>query len=147
MKFRTLVQQERGLNATGLVVPDAVVAALGVGKRAPVVVTVNGYSYRFTIMAMGGEAKLPLAQEHLAAAGVTGGQEVEVDLVLDTAPRKVSVPEDPAAALGAAGVEAVFARLAFTHRKEHVRAIEEAKTAETRARRIARAVETVQAKA
>ena len=80
MKFRTLVQQERGLNATGLVVPDAVVAALGGGKRAPVVVTVNGYSYRFTIMVMGGEAKLPLAQEHRAAAGLTGGQEVEVEL-------------------------------------------------------------------
>lgn len=147
MKFRTLVQQARGLNATGLVVPDAVVAALGGGKRAPVVVTVNGYSYRSTIMVMGGEAKLPLAQEHRAAAGVTGGQEVEVDLVLDTAPREVSVPEDLAAALGAAGVEETFAKLSFTHRKEHVRAIEAAKTAETRARRIGKAVEMVQSKA
>jgi uncharacterized protein YdeI (YjbR/CyaY-like superfamily) len=128
------------------VVPDDVVAALGGGKRAPVMVTVNGYSYRSTIMVMGGIAKLPLAQEHRAAAGVEGGQEVEVDLVLDTAPREVAVPEDFAAALRAAGAEEAFARLAFTHRKEHVRAIEDAKTAETRGRRIAKAVETVQAK-
>jgi hypothetical protein len=147
MKFRTVVQQERGLNATGLVVPDEVVAALGGGKRAPVVVTVNGHAYRSTLMMMGGAAKLPLAQEHRAAAGVTGGQEVEVDLVLDTAPREAAVPEDFAAALRAAGVEAAFGKLAFSHRKEHVRAIEEAKTAETRARRIAKAVQMMQTKA
>jgi Bacteriocin-protection, YdeI or OmpD-Associated/Domain of unknown function (DUF1905) len=145
MKFRTVVQTERGLNATGLVVPEEVVAALG--KRAPVVVTLNGYSYRSTIMVMGGEAKLPLALVHRTAAGVEGGQEVEVEAVPDTAPREVVVPEDLAAALRAAGVEAVFAGLAFTHRKEHVRAVEEAKTAETRARRIAKAVEMVQGKA
>lgn len=59
MKFRTLVQQERGLNATGLVVPDDVVAALGGGRRAAVVVTVNGYSYRSTIMVMGARRNCP----------------------------------------------------------------------------------------
>jgi uncharacterized protein YdeI (YjbR/CyaY-like superfamily) len=77
---------------------------------------------------------------------VEGGQEVEVEIVLDTAPREVVVPEDFAAALRAARAEERFAGLAFTHRKEHVRAIEEAKTAETRARRIAKAVELVRAK-
>lgn len=140
MKFRTLVQQERRLNATGLVVPDDVVAALGGGRRAAVVVTVNGYSYRSTIMVMGGEAKLPLAQEHRAKAGVEGGQEVEVELILDTAPREVAVPEDFAAALRAAGVEKAFAELSFTYRKDHVRAIEDLKTPETRARRITASV-------
>ena len=64
---------ERGLNATGLVVPDDVVTALGGGKRAPVVVTLGGYSYCSTIMVMRGEAKLPLEQAHRAAAGVEGG--------------------------------------------------------------------------
>ena len=92
MKFRTVVQMEGGLNATGLVVPEDVVAVLG--KRAPVVVTVNGYSYRSTIMVMGGQAKLPLALVHRTAAGVEGGQEVEVEVVADTAPREVVVPED-----------------------------------------------------
>ena len=143
MKFMTVVEQEPGTRATGLVVPEAVVEGLGGGKRAPVVVTLAGYSYRSTLFFMGGQFKLPLAQEHRAAAGVVAGQAVEVELVLDLAPREVAVPEDLAAALRAAGLEARFASLAYTHRKEHVRAVEEAKAAETRARRIAKAVEMV----
>ena len=147
MKFVTLVAQEPGMNATGLPVPQAVVAALGGGKRAAVVVTLAGYSYRSTLFFMGGAFKLLMAQEHRAAAGVAAGQTVEVELVLDTAPREVAVPEDLAAALRAAGLEARFAGLAYTHRKEHVRAVEDAKTAETRARRVAKAVAMVRGKA
>lgn len=146
MKFMTIVQQEPGMNATGLIVPEAVVDALGGGRRAPVVVTLAGYSYRSTLFVMGGQFKLPLAQEHRAAAGVVAGQEVEVELVRDLAPREVAVPEDLAAALQAAGLWEAFGRLAFTHRKEHARAVEEAKAAETRARRVAKAVDMVRGK-
>jgi hypothetical protein len=143
MRFISEVRQEPGINATGLVVPETVVAALGGGKRAKVVVTLNGYSYRSTFFFMGGAFKLPLAQEHRAAAEVQAGQMVEVEVTLDTAPREVAVPEDMALALHAAGLAARFSGLSYSHRKEHVRAVEEAKTAETRARRIAKALEII----
>ena len=128
------------MTATGLVVPEAVVAALGGGKRAKVVVTLNGYSCRSSVFAMDGGFKLPLAQEHRAAAGVVAGQVVEVEVRLDTEPRDVAVPEDLALALQSAGLQARFAAMSYSHRKEHVRAVEEAKTAQTRARRIAKAL-------
>lgn len=133
------------MNATGLVVPEEIVTALGQGRRPPVVVTINGHSWRTTVMTMGGEARLPLAQEHRKAAGVQGGDEVEVDIALDTAPREVEVPSDLAEALAGAGLTEAFARLPFSHRKEHVRAIDEAKSAETRMRRMLKAVQMVRA--
>lgn len=89
---------------------------------------------------------LPLAKEHRDKAGVKAGDKVEVSLERDDAPREVEVPKDLAAALKKAGARAAFDKLAFTHRKEHVRAIEEAKAAETRARRIEKAVAMVLAK-
>ena len=139
MKFTAEIKMHGNLNATGIVVPVEVAQALG-GKRVPVVVTLNDYSYRSTLAVMGGDIRVPLAQEHRAKAGVAGGQVVEVDLTADTSPREVVVPEDLAAALAAAGLTERFAALAFSHRKEHVRAVEEAKAAETRARRVAKAV-------
>ena len=95
---------------------------------------------------MGGKFMLPLAKEHRDKAGVKAGDKVEVSLEPDAAPREVAVPKDLAAALKKAGALATFAKLAFTHRKEHVRAIEEAKAPETRARRIEKAVAMVLAK-
>jgi len=146
-KFKTAIMQADGMNATGIVVPDAVVAKLGPGKRPKVVVSLKGYSCRSTVAVMGGQFMLPLAKEHRDRAGVKGGDKVEVSLELDEAPREVEVPKDLAAALKKAGLRAAFDKLAFTHRKEHVRAIEEAKAPETRARRIEKAVAMVAAKA
>lgn len=134
--FTTTVFQEPGMNATGLVVPEEAVAALGKGKRPPVKVTLCGYTYPSTVAVMGGRSVLPLAQEHRNAAGVQAGDEVEVTLVLDDAPRTVAVPEDLAAALEAAGVTAAFEAAAPSRRKEFVRQVESAKAAETRTRRI-----------
>ncbi|MBC7477851.1 MAG: DUF1905 domain-containing protein [Pseudorhodobacter sp.] len=139
MRFTTVIKGHGNLNATGIVVPEAVAEALG-SKRAKVVVTLNGYSYRSTLAVMGGDILLPLAQENRAKAGVDAGQVVEVEVVPDTAPREVEVPDDLAAALSAAGLTERFAALAFTHRKEHVRSVVEAKAAETRARRVAKVV-------
>lgn len=139
MRFTTVIKGHGNLNATGIVVPEAVAEALG-SKRAKVVVTLNGYFYRSTLAVMGGDILLPLAQEHRAKAGVDAGQVVEVEVVPDTAPREVEVPDDLAAALSAAGLTERFAALAFTHRKEHVRSVVEAKAAETRARRVAKVV-------
>lgn len=145
-KFKTAVMQAEGMNATGIVVPDEIVEKLAAGKKPKVSVAIQGYTYRSTIAVMGGKFMLPLAKEHRYAAGVKAGDKVEVSLELDTAPREVEVPKDFAAALKKAGLTMDFAALAFTHRKEHVRAIEEAKAPETRLRRIEKAVAMVQAK-
>lgn len=147
MKFRTAIQPAAEKGAMGIVVPPEAVEALGSGKRPKVVVSLKGYSYRSTVSVMGGRFLLPLAKEHRAAGSIVDNEEVEVTLELDTAPREVETPDDLAEALAAAGVRAAFDKLAFTHRKEHVRAILEAKTPETRARRVAKAVEMVKAKA
>jgi hypothetical protein len=145
-KFNTTILQAEGMNATGIPVPDAIVEKLDAGKKPKVSVALNGYTYRSTIAVMGGKFMLPLAREHRAAAGVQGGDKVEVTIELDTAPRDVEVPKDLAAALKKAGLTQAFAALAYTHRKDHVRLIEEAKAPETRQRRIAKAVAMVQAK-
>jgi hypothetical protein len=146
-KFKTAIMQAEGMNATGIVVPDAVVEKLASGKKPKVSVTLNGYTYRSTVAVMGGQFMLPLAKVHRDAAWVKPGQKVEITLELDTAPREVEIPKDFAAALKKAGLRAAFDRLPFTHRKEHVRAIEEAKAAETRVRRIDKALAMVAAKA
>lgn len=146
-KFKTAIMQADGLDATGIVVPEAIVEKLASGKRPKVVVTLNGYTYRSTVHVMGGQSLLPLAKVHREAAGVKPGQKIEITLELDTAPREVEVPKDLAAALKKAGLRAAFDKLAFTHRKEHVRAIEEAKAPETRLRRIDKALAMVAEKA
>jgi hypothetical protein len=128
-------------NNVGIEIPDEVVAELG-GKRVPVVVTIDGgYSYRNTTAVMGGRNLVGVSAEHRAASGVTGGQVVEITIVRDDGPREVEVPPALAEALAADPVAAAaWNTLAYSHRKEHARAITEAKAEETRARRVAKAV-------
>ena len=128
-------------NNVGIEIPDDVVAELG-GKRVPVVITLpGGYSYRSTTAVMGGKNLVGVNSEHRAASGVAGGQVVEVTIVRDDAPREVDVPEPLAAALAADPVAAAaWERLAYSHRKEHARAITEAKADDTRERRVAKAI-------
>lgn len=140
MQFKTTLVKDDKTTGMGIDIPADIVTGLNAGKRPPVVITLNGYSYRTTVFVMGGRFMVPLAAEHRTAAGVSAGETLEVTIVHDTAPRTVTVPDDFAAALDAAGVREKFDKLSFTHRKEHVRAIEEAKAAETRARRIAKSV-------
>lgn len=126
-----------GKTATGIQVPDAVVEGLGAGKRPPVRVTVNGYTYRTTVAPMGGAFWIPLAAEHRTAAGVQAGDEVEVRMELDTEPRAVDVPDDLAAALAAQpGAKEAFAKLSYSNQRRHVLSVEDAKTPETRQRRV-----------
>jgi DNA-binding LytR/AlgR family response regulator len=106
-------------------------------------VTINGYTYRNTIAVMGGRYMVGVAAEHRQASGVAAGDTLTIRLELDDEPRTVEIPSDLARALKAARASEAFERLAYTHRKEHVRAIEDAKKPETRARRIAAAVEAV----
>lgn len=111
--------------------------------RAPVKVTVGGHTYRSTIASMGEGPCLPLRRSNREAAGLEGGETVRVTLELDSEPREVEVPADLAKALRAAGAADRWAALSYSHRREHVEAIEEAKKPDTRARRIDAAVAMV----
>jgi Bacteriocin-protection, YdeI or OmpD-Associated/Domain of unknown function (DUF1905) len=143
MRFRTTIVQS-GKNTTGIQVPDEVVEALGSGKRPAVKVTVNGYSYRSTVASMGGVFMVSLSAEHRAGARVAGGDEVEVDLELDSAPREVAVPPELVAALDAEpAARATFDGLSYSNKSWHVLQVTGAKTEETRQRRIARSVEAL----
>jgi hypothetical protein len=130
---------------TGIPVPAEVLDRLGAGKRPAVVVEVNGYGYSSTVGSMGGQSLIPFSSEHRAASGIGGGDELEVGLTVDRSPREVAVPEDLASALETAGLTATFAQLAPSHRKAHVTAVEGAKSAETRQRRIESAIAKLQA--
>lgn len=141
MKFRSMVELG-GKTATGIEVPADAVTALGAGKKPAVIVTINGYAYRSTVASMGGRLMIPLSAEHRAAVGVAAGDEVEVALALDTEPREVEVPGDFAEALdGAAGAASYFASLSYSNKRRIVLAIDGAKTAETRQRRIEKTVQ------
>jgi len=110
--------------------------------RAPVKVTLNGYTYRSTIAAMGGPPFIPLRRSNREAAGLEGTEMVDVQLDLDTEARTVTPPADLVKALKARpGALEAWRKLSFTHQREHVEAIEGAKKPETRTRRIHAAVE------
>jgi len=125
-----------GKTATGVAVPDDVVARLGTGKRFAVVVTIGDYSYRSTIGPYKGATMLPVSAANRAGAGITAGDEVTLTLEVDDAPRTVEVPDDLAAALAQASLSDAFAALAVSSRRAHVVSVEGAKTAETRERRV-----------
>jgi len=130
-----------------VILDDGQAAAVGEGaKRFPVAATVNGHTWRTTVVRMGGEFMLGLNREVREAAGAQAGDSVDVVLELDTAPREVDVPEALAAALaGDDAARAAFDGLAYTHRKEYARWIAEAKREETRERRVAQALEMLKA--
>ena len=139
--FRGILHQS-GKTATGIRVPDEVVEALGSGKRPAVHVTLNGsFRYRTTVASMGGEFWIPVSAEIRAGAGVTAGEELDVELALDTEPREVTVPDDLAASLSAnAAAKQFFDGLSYSNKRRIVLQVEGAKTAETRQRRIDKAV-------
>ncbi len=141
MRFQTTLYQGDG-NTTGIRVPDEVVEALGSGKRPKVLVTVNGYTYRNTIAVMGGEYWVGVSAEHRAAGGLSGGDAIDVDIELDTAPRVVEVPDDFAAALEVEpAARATWDGMSYSNKSWHVLQITGAKTDETRQRRIAKSIE------
>ena len=143
MQFTTTVLQARK-TATGLPVPPSVIEALGSGKRPAVVVTVNGgHTSRSTVGVMNEQFLVPLSAENREAAGVAAGDSVEVSLEVDTLPRSVDVPEDLSAALQEAGVRAAFDTLSNSRQRALVDPVSQAKAAETRARRIEKAVESL----
>src|SRR5882672_11345273 len=93
IRFRTTILQA-GKTATGIQVPDEIIEKLGSGKRPAVRITINGYTYRSTVAVMGGRFMVGVNAENREKAKVAGGEEVDVDIDLDTEPREVTLPVD-----------------------------------------------------
>jgi len=145
VRFRTIIELA-GKTATGIEVPPDVVDELGAGRKPPVRVTIRGHTYRSTVAARGDRYLVGVSAENRDAAGVAAGDEVDVDLELDTEPREVAVPPDLAEALGAdAHAKAFFEDLSHSQKRWYVEPIEQAKKPETRQRRVVKAIEMLRA--
>ncbi len=137
--FKTTLHQVG--NNTGIVVPPAIIEALAAGKKPALTVSVNGYTYRSSVATMGGQFMISFSSAHRAATGLKGGEKIEVTLELDTAPRVMEVPPDLRAALDKdKAAKAYFATLSYSNQRRHIEPIIDAKTPETRARRIEKSV-------
>ena len=140
MRFRTTILQG-DKTATGIRIPPEIVEGLGAGKRPKVSVTIRGFTYRSSIAVVDGAYMVGVSAENRAGAGVAGGDEVDVDIELDTAPREVTEPADFAAALDAEpSARRTFEGLSYSNKSWHVSQIEGAKSAETRQRRIDKSI-------
>jgi len=143
--FRATIASEKK-TATGIVVPEEVVTELGAGKRPAVVVTINGATFRTTLGSMGGNTMIPVSAENRGVTGVTAGDEVDVTVAVDTAPRTVTVPAELAVLLDAEpAAKTFFDGLSPSQRKWFVTEIEGAKTAETRAKRVEKSITLLRA--
>jgi Domain of unknown function (DUF1905)/Bacteriocin-protection, YdeI or OmpD-Associated len=140
MKFKAIIQLH-GKTATGVEVPAKIVEGLGKGKRPPVHVTINGHTYRSSVASMGGKFMLGISAENREAAGVKAGDEVQVTLEADTEIREVTVPSDLKKALADdATASKFFDSLSYSNKLRQVLSIEQAKTDDTRQRRILKVV-------
>jgi bifunctional DNA-binding transcriptional regulator/antitoxin component of YhaV-PrlF toxin-antitoxin module len=142
--FTATLEKHAKLDATGIVIPFDVEQVFG-AKRVAVKAVINGAEYRGSIVRMGGKYMLGIPKAFREAAGIIAGETVEITVEKDTKERVV-VPQDLAGELKKNGLTEAWDRLSYTHRKEHVRAIEEAKQTETRLRRIDKAVAMIAAK-
>jgi hypothetical protein len=143
MRFRTTILTT-GKTAAGIRVPDEALAALGTSKKPAVTVTINGFTYRSTVATVDGVPMVGVSAENRASAGVEGGQEVDVDMELDTQPREVTIPPDFEAALARVPqARRFFESLSYSDKRFHTLSIEGAKTDETRERRIAKSLATL----
>ena len=139
VSFKTTLHQMG--NNTGIVVPPEMLDQLGGGKKPAVNVTVNGFTYRGSIATMAGQSMISFSSDKRAATGVKGGEAISVTLELDDAPRVMEVPPDLQAALdGNKPAKAYFATLSYSNQRRHIEPINDAKTPETRARRIEKSV-------
>jgi hypothetical protein len=136
-----LTLEATGGNTTGFTIPPEAVEALGKGRKPPVVVTINGHTWRSTIAVMGGGYMLGVSAENRQKAAIKAGDELDVDLELDTAPRQVEVPADLQEALDREpAARSYFDGLSYSNKRRHILQIEGAKAAETRLRRIEKSV-------
>jgi len=139
MKFRAKII--RCGNAAGVEVPPTVMKALGPGSRPLIAIAINGHTWRSRVAAMRGQSLVGISAANRSRSGIAEGDVVVVDLQLDTEPRLVREPPDLAGELnGDPKARAAFDRLPYGLKKKYVAAIEEAKTPETRQRRVAKLV-------
>jgi hypothetical protein len=132
---------QAGKTATGIEIPAKVVQSLGTSKKPPVSVTINGYTYRSTVAVMDGRFMVGVSAKVREAAGVAGGDTVDVDIELDTAPRTVEVPADLKKLLAPdTNATRTFDGLSYSRQQRLVLPIEDAKTPETRQRRVDKAI-------
>ena len=143
--IEVVLEKHDKLEATGITIPFDVEKIFG-SKRVPVKAEINGAVYRGSIVVMGGKYMLGIPKAFREAAGVKAGDKITVAIEADDTPRTVESPADLDAAIRKAGLSDYWEKLSYTHRKEHVRAIEEAKRPETRIKRIEKAVEMLAAK-
>jgi len=140
MKFTARVLLS-GKSATGVEVPPEIVDALGGGRRPKVTAAIGDYTYRNSVAAMNGTFMLSISAEVRNATGVAAGDIIEIDLVLDTEPRELPIPDDFVHALTLnPAAERFFNSLSYSLRRAHVDPIQSAKTPETRQRRIAKSI-------
>ena len=147
-RFRAVLEKGENSTSTAITVPFDAERAFGGRGRIPVRGTINGVAYRSSIFRMGERPHFMVVNRQMREQmGVAAGETVSVVMERDDEPRTVEVPDDLDRALRAAprALDA-WERLSFTHKREYVEAIEEAKRAETRTRRIAKAVEQLQAR-
>ena len=139
MKFKTKILQLG--NNTGIQVPETIIEKLGAGKKPPVVITLNKYTYRSTVAVMKGMYLVSLSADNRTKAKVAGGDELEITIELDTAPRTTELPADFKKILDKNKVAAVaYEKLAPSRKKSMVLSITDAKTEETRTKRIEKAI-------
>lgn len=145
-KFRTTLVRGDG-TTMGMIVPPEIVERLGKGKRPPVKVTINGYTYRSSVAVMGGKFMVGVAHEHRKPAKVENGGTVDVTLELDLEKREVVVPPELAKALSKdKAAKGAWEKLSYTHQRRHVEPIASAKAEETKARRVAKTIEMLKSK-
>lgn len=143
--FTALLEKHAASEATGITIPFDVEKVFG-AKRVPVKVQVNGAEYRSTIARMNGKFIMAVPKIFRDAANIKAGDFIEIAMERDTEKRFVEVPKDLADALENAKLREAFAKMSFTHQKEYVNAINEAKKPETRVRRIEKTVEALKKK-
>ncbi len=138
--FEVVLEKHENMEATGITIPFDVQKVFG-AKRVPVKVWVNGAEYRSTIMKMSGKYMMAVPKVFRDAAGIKAGEKISVTMEKDSEKRTVEVPKDLAEALSKAGLTDVFAKMSYTHQKEYVNAVSDAKKEETRIRRIEKTIE------
>lgn len=139
-KFQTTILTA-GTTATGICIPDDIIEKFGAGKKPPVKISLNGYTYISTVGVMGGKSMVPVSAYVREAAGVKGGDTLTVEIELDTEIRAVTLPPDFKKALDKnVKAKKFFETLSYSKQKNHVTIIDQAKTDETRQRRIEKAI-------
>jgi len=141
--FEAILEKHPGMDASFFTVPFSVQEVYGTKGQVKVKVTINGFTFPGLLAPMGkGFHALGIRKELRQKTGITFGDEVLIKLESETEPREIAVPADLEALLSKNPESKIkFEKLAYTHRREYVQWIEEAKKPETRQRRLEKMLE------